>query len=301
MAETLIATVDNVKFINGVTEMNQANWQEYFASQFRNRIIDGLTPSASSSGISVADGSVIVNGIYAKTAFTNGSVSLSYSGYDAFVCLRVYLNEERVELVEKYNIAASSTSQNIQTEAGNFMADESYQCTRNDTIYEIPIIYAGKDYFSSGVDLRKFGVRSENYFESGTLARHVFTSKNNYIIGVPNTGVDTLIPGLINVVDEADDVDIYFYDNNVSHTGATFTISRYAYTGLDQKLTLYSGMITLRYDSAEWTWDSTTQCIKRVIAGGSGLTHIKLKLIGSSVVDNSGNKYPAKEYAVIVM
>jgi hypothetical protein len=297
MAESIMSTGTNVKFIEGMTLMTQANWQEYFASQFPNRIIDGFDTSSGSSSISVANGSAIVNGIYTKMEFENGRVIFAPIGYDAFICLRVYLNEEKVELVEKYNIAASNSSASIQTAMMKFMSDESYQCTRNDTIYEIPLHYSGTDYFASGIDLRRRGVLSENVQKDNpTTSTTVLSGRNKYYLGLPNTGADTLIPVYIDFINEAEDVDLYFYVSN-SSSGATLAISQYPYTNIsNDPLGYYMLMLVIRYDSTEWTLDSTNHYLKRVIS--SGLTHIKVKLLTSSVVDNT---YPQKQYALFVM
>ena len=301
MAEYIMSTGTDVKFIEGMTKMTQANWQEYFSAQFPNRIIDGFNTSSSSSSINVVDGSAIVNGIYTKMEFENGRVIFAPIGYDAFICMRVYLNEEKVELVEKYNIATSNSSNSIATAMENFMSDESYQCTRNDTIYEIPLHYSGTDYFASGIDLRRRGTLSENVQnDHPTTTTIVLSGRNKYYLDLPNTGADTLIPVYIDFINEAEDVDLYFYVSN-SSSGATLAISQYPYTNpSNDPLGNYMLMLGLRYDSAEWTVDSTNHYLKKVIS--TGLTHIKVKLLTSSVVTAAaGIQYPQKQYAVFVM
>lgn len=300
MAEYIMSTGTDVKFIEGITLMTQANWQEYFSAQFPNRIIDGFNTTSSSSSINVVNGSAIVNGIYTKMEFENGRIIFAPVGYDAFICLRVYLNEEKVELVEKYNIATSNSSNSIQTAMENFMSDESYQCTRNDTIYEIPLHYSGTDYFANGIDLRRRGTLSENVQnDNPTTTTTVLSGRNKYYLDLPNTGADTLIPVYIDFINGAEDVDLYFYVSNYG-SGATLAISQYPYTDPSNPLSNYAQMLIIRYDSAEWTVDSTNHYLKKVIS--SGLTHIKVKLLWSSVVSpNSDIQYPQKEYAVFVM
>ena len=302
MAEYIMRSGTDVKFIEGMTLMTQANWQEYFSAQFPNRVIEGLKSNNVASGsILVTSGSAIVNGIYTKMVFENDAAIFAKLGRDQFVCLRVYLNEEKVELVEKYDIASSNSSGDIQTTMMNFMADESYQCTRSDTIYEIPLFYSGTDYFAKGIDLSRRGTLSENVKnDHPATITTVLSGRNKYYLALPNTGADTLIPVYIDFINEAEDVDLYFYVSNNS-SGATLAISQYPYTNIsNDPLSYYAQMLIIRYDSTEWTVDSTNHYLKKVIS--SGLTHIKVKLLTSSVVSPTSDiQYPQKQYALFVM
>lgn len=293
MTETVIATGDNVKFIEGVTQMNQANWQEYFGSQLENRVIEGFNPGKSTDATAVIyDGSVFVNGIYAKLELEGGSKNIYVAdNYDAFLCLRVYLNEEKVELVKK-TVAVSESY--IVVEIDRFISDESYQCTRNSTIYEIPLFYCGANYYKDGVDLRRYGNLNKNLYNN-----RVLQGNNTYVLKDPNQGADYLIKAYIDYVNEADDVDVYLYSPNGS-SGATFSLSFSPYVN-GQELNAGHSMLFYLYDSAEWTYDSTNRRLTKAIASNS-VTHIKVKLIETSTISLGGGiEYINKLYSLEVL
>ena len=295
MTETVIATGDNVKFIEGVTLMTQANWQEYFGKQFENRVIDGFNPGKpTDSVVTIYDGSVFVNGLYAKLELEGGSKNIYVlDAYDAFICLRVYLNEEKVELVKK-SVATFSSEASIAYEIDKFIADESYQCTRNSSIYEIPLFYCGASYYKDGVDLRRYGVQNKNLYN-----KRVLSGNNTYVLKDPNQGADYLIKAYIDYVNEADDVDIYLYSPD-GYSGATFALSYSPYVN-GQELIAGHSRLFYHYDSAEWTDDSTNRRLTKAIASNS-LTHIKVKLIETSTISVGGGlEYITKLYSLEVL
>lgn len=292
MTETVIATGNNVKFIEGVTEMTQANWQEYFGKQFENRVIEGFNPRKSTDATAVIyDGSVFVNGIYAKLELEGGSKNIYVlDSYDTFLCLRVYFDEEKVELVKK-TVATGSSESDIADIAMHFIADESYQCTRNDTIYEIPLFYCGASYYTNGFDLRRHGVLNENLY-----GNRILSGNNTYVLKDPNQGADFLIKAYIDLVNLAEDVDIYLYSPSGS-SGATFAISWYPL----QDLHGWYDMIAPFIDPSDgWTSDVASASFKRSIVSGS-LTRIKVKLVDSYTQGSGSSAYPVKAYAIKVL
>lgn len=173
MEESVIATFDNVKFIEGETLMTQGNWQEYFSQVIPNGVYSGFDirnyvgATAYSNGRRIiTDGVVFVNGIYAKIETDNGYTDIgtipdSTGGTNnRFVCVRVYFAQEKAQIVSKNNI---STSGSFASTVMNFFNDESYNCTRNIEYWDIPLFFQTEDdsMFDQGVDLRRFAKKQE--------------------------------------------------------------------------------------------------------------------------------------------
>lgn len=162
MQETVIATGTDVKFIGGVTPMTQENWQAYFSTFHKNGIIgtnDFKQGSASSSYFVVYDGSVFANGIIAKLETANGYTLVTTptsSERDILICARVYLKQEKIELVRKTTLAAGSSYQNCADVIVNLIQNEDAYCTRNDDYYDIAIAYVNYLDTYSVIDCRRF-------------------------------------------------------------------------------------------------------------------------------------------------
>lgn len=218
MQETVIETFDDVKFIEGVTKMDQENWQAYFSAGFPNGIYEGLHYEWYDMGTPI-------NRIYDGTAFVNGlcvtvKTEDGYTEYptecatDYFLCLRVNLSEGTAKLVKKTEIASDYQETTLAVEIGKFLADESYCCERNGSIYDLPILYAGPstaeatttvhNYFKQGIDIRRMiktkkdyklktsftaGISGENKYEEdiGTAMDGAFARFN--LIDIPDGAI----------------------------------------------------------------------------------------------------------------
>lgn len=170
MEETILETFDDVKFIQGATKMNQTHWQEYFGTALPNGIYDGLQVQdyyglqvrelggfPYESDIPVAtfdypniltDGSVFVNGLLAQIRTEDGytEIGRGENESDRFICIRVYLKEEKAQIIQKTGIAefdstASTYDRRTMHALNHFMADESYCCERNEYLWDVPIFY----------------------------------------------------------------------------------------------------------------------------------------------------------------
>ena len=172
VTESVLATYDDVKFIQGTTPMNQTNWQGYFGAALLNGIYEGFkcTGDGVHKGIArVYDGTAFVNGLCATIKTESGYTTIPYDILtDRFICLRVYFNEQTAELIAK-QVANGTTEWVISGQFLNFVDDESYQCTRDDEYYEIPIWYMGASNSSAsstnydkGFDLRRIIERQKN-------------------------------------------------------------------------------------------------------------------------------------------
>lgn len=171
MTESIIATYDNVKFIEGVTRMTQDNWQSYFSPVIQNGVYSGLEfqqyGSVVNATFRITDGIAYVNGIRAELHTSEGYTDIGEwfeSGdEDAFFCLRVYFDQEKAEIIKKTDIIDEvavtvwGDFYKYTYTLGYFLQDESYQCERNFTYYEIPLMYFGKsaNFLRYGRDLRR--------------------------------------------------------------------------------------------------------------------------------------------------
>lgn len=167
MEELVLETFDDVKFIQGATKMNQTNWQGYFGTTLPNGVYEGLRVQdyygEASFGYPkiITDGSVFVNGLLAQIHTDEGYTEIGddywdgainewatqgESALDRFICIRVYLNEEKAQIVQKSGIAEFNANhlvynENVTEQLNKFIQDESYCCTRNEYIWDVPIFY----------------------------------------------------------------------------------------------------------------------------------------------------------------
>ena len=169
MTEAIIATFDDVKFIEGVTKMTQSNWQGYFGSVIPDGVYSGLEfqqiNNSYSSYYHLTDGVAFVNGLMAVLKTNDGYTDIgrwyATSEKDAFFCLRIYLKDQKAEVIKKVGILDTITEQatNEPTKfmwaLGKFLANEAYQCDRDELIWDVPLIYFGYNLLNYGRDLRR--------------------------------------------------------------------------------------------------------------------------------------------------
>lgn len=204
MQETVIETFDDVKFIEGVTKMNQENWQAYFSAGFPNGIYEGFThymATLSNPG-RIYDGTAFVNGLCVEIKTDDGYTEYPYeSATDRFFCLRINIGNGTAQLIVKTEIASDYKDTTISTEIGKFIADESYCCERNDLVYDLPLWYLGpttatitttvNNLFGRGFDLRRmvqnkkdFIVQKSQYISGDNKYEHEMISAGNYGEGI---------------------------------------------------------------------------------------------------------------------
>lgn len=222
MTESIVATYDNVKFIEGVSKLTQDNWQSYFSHVIQNGVYSGLEfqqqVNTSSIMFHITDGIAFVNGIMAELHTADGYTDIG-SWYetgnkDAFYCLRVYLNQEKAEIVKKTDIIDSVTASvpddfYLYTYAlGYFLQDESYQCARNNTYYDIPLMYFGMyaTFLRFGRDLRRMvkpdGTREINPKNPCVYANFYNLVRSNNVYAVGTAGTSYYIDS-VNLPDDA--------------------------------------------------------------------------------------------------
>lgn len=169
----VLATSDDVKFIEGVTKMTQSNWMSYFGNAIPSGVIEGFKPFVDNRTNRISDGTVIANGIVAKITTDDGYTDFTlpdpyYSRYDTFLCVRVYFSEERAELVQKFNLSSSNDNDELSEVEENLITDESYGCIRNSEFYEVPVFYVPRTTNLTywGRSLRRWG---DKYYFDFTL------------------------------------------------------------------------------------------------------------------------------------
>lgn len=164
--EQVLYTGYNTQFIEGVTKMNQENWQEYFGATLESKILSGFdfytragTTSQSGLWLHINDGIAIANGIVGKTEFDEGYFEdpdiLPGDRNDILYCARIHFGEERIELVKKFGITPYNQNNNYSDILKELLIDESAYCDRNTDYYEIPITYINGLTSIAGMDLRR--------------------------------------------------------------------------------------------------------------------------------------------------
>ena len=186
MEESVIATFDNVKFIEGKTKLTGSNWREYFGSALKSGVYSGLDNRNSTDthpAYLLNDGVLFANGLFAKIESENGYQNLGFvynvDYFDRFVCARVNFDTESVEIIQKTGIASISGSETVQTLYAKsiqtmmeFGHDESYCCYRTNSMWEIPLFYQSKSTVGNsssyqtplrkGIDLTRRPFRKKN-------------------------------------------------------------------------------------------------------------------------------------------
>ena len=174
MDEAVIATFNEVNFIEGETFLTQQNWQEYFGPVVKNGVYIGLEPRNYLNGITytngrtfITDGTVFANGICAKITTANGYTDIgtcpTVGTHDRLICVRVYFDSQTAQLIQKTNvmdIPEGGTGYKYYSVYAmtHFAHDESYKMERNNSYWDIPIFYQGTqdlEWSSLGLDLRR--------------------------------------------------------------------------------------------------------------------------------------------------
>lgn len=228
MEETVIETFDDVKFIEGVTKMNQVNWQEFFRNGFHNGIYDGLEVTVGDAPYSISkitDGTAIVNGLCVTIKTEDGYTEFpEQSLTDRFFCLRVNCSEGTAKLIMKTNISSDGTYDSFITEMGKFIVDESYCCERNDIIYELPLMYAGysdveyplSNNFKYGINLRRmFNQEKDITWHDSSWA--LVSGKRHYYLDMSGL-YEYKIYAWLDLVDLADGATIHITGGSSIHS-----------------------------------------------------------------------------------
>ena len=318
MNETVFATLNDVKFIQGATKLTQPNWQAYFGAALPNGVYKGLKCSNYFDGAPPAtdpryltDGIVFANGIMAEIKTDDGYTNLgpvSSSDHDRFVCLRVFFGEEKAQIVFKTGIATYSSTQltynnNTFDEMVKFIDDESHCCSRNDNYYDIPLFYStnssNSTWLVNGRDLRRIidptAVRLQDPNISGYYGSAVPVSgQNNYTY-------------------KASTVPVYMDTLNCPN-GATYSVLGYS-SAMTLKLGMYPFCNFLGYSSNDLNagvylkvnyifsdpsdWSTSGNYYTMTIPANTD-TVIKFTLVNKAPVTNDGITYQKQTYLVEV-
>lgn len=321
MDETVIETFDDVKFIQGVTKMNQTNWQKYFGTVIPNGVYSGLMvqdyygEQTFSYPTILTDGSVFVNGLYAEVkteeGFTDISTASAQGLRDRFICLRVWLNEPKAEIIQKSNIAeAPGSGQTWETtttiELAKFVADESYCCERNDFYWDVPLFYNSEETgtirpLQSGRSLRRIVDLSHKRQINPVLHGIKHRPTQNYILmSGSNLYSGNTYNGVVNLF--LDDLDMPF--------GAVYSIAALSSSGMTINLhndiwtnsavawdyyTRYTNKNFIFNDPTEWTHTSSNTYTLNVSANDSPY------LVFSMLYENRGSQAATQTVKVEVI
>ena len=250
MEEAVIATFNDVKFIEGETFLTQENWQGYFAPTIKNGVYEGLEPrnylgstTYTNGRIFVTDGIVFANGICAKIETADGYTDFgtcpTTGTHDRLICVRVYFDSQTAQLIQKTNvmkIPEGGTNYKYYSAYAirTFAHDESYKMDRNNTYWDIPIFYQGTqdlEWTSKGIDLRRIinkeqeidpvdtcfkGYSPRKYKVSGNNVYHVTAELGNvsycFVFDIINKpdGATIVLDRPINTFTPADTTSIIF-------------------------------------------------------------------------------------------
>jgi len=153
-------------FFNQREWLNQENWQMYFGGSLPSGVlVKGKLESSgvdytsalsrqvlSQSYIQFRAGSVLANGIFASYAGGNSIPTIKSGDVDRLFVVRVFVTAGNVKIVGMTKVAAEyGYTPNVF--AKMLLQDESLACTRNNTYYDIPLLY---EVFGGDVyDLRR--------------------------------------------------------------------------------------------------------------------------------------------------
>lgn len=220
MGSSIVATGNNVKFIGGVTPLTQANWQEYFGTLEPNGIVSGFDflDRGLSLDTKITDGKIYMNGILYSLDTNDGYTTIAQptqEEVDTFVCARVYFHEERIELIRKTNIAPATYYAQYIPYVEQFATDESYQCDRNSSFYELPIGY--RVYRREIGDLRRFRADDSEIIVSNNLQPVPVQSNRTYVIRGDSSNIRIYVDIVktakqVKIVTDMKSEPIYFYD-----------------------------------------------------------------------------------------
>ena len=169
MSDFTVKTMDEAAFFDGVTWLNQDNWQKFFGKSLPNGIlVDGalelgatgyslqgtLDITQYDSYITIGRGSVMADGLYAELANDVQVMNVTEDQRTKFICVQFNSEQSVAKIIEKVDVA-NQQGVGLSTAVANLVTDESFFCTRTANIYEIPIAF---EYYSSGLkilDLRR--------------------------------------------------------------------------------------------------------------------------------------------------
>ena len=165
MAESNI-NLENTAFFDNVTWLNQANWQNYFGKTLPNGVIvDGCLKLASNgytltgtmdvtsdeSNVIIGTGAVMANGLYAENNAVVQIPHVTSAESTKLICVKFDLAMAKASIITKTSVLDSGA--NVADAITALNLDESYLCTRNTEVYEIPLAF---DTYAYGtIDLRR--------------------------------------------------------------------------------------------------------------------------------------------------
>lgn len=213
MEESVLATFNEVNFIEGETFLTQQNWQEYFSPVVKSGVYKGLeqhnyvgSTVYTNGRRLITDGTVFADGISAKITTAEGYTDIGTvpsSSYDRFVCVRVYFDTNQAQIIQKTGITEPNSNgdyyPNFVNTVMNFINNESYCCERNSSFWDIPLFVQCEQgtgrYGEEGIDLRRmmnyipsynplnqngiYTVSTDKTIVSGSNTYSIFTSSNH--------------------------------------------------------------------------------------------------------------------------
>lgn len=192
--EQVLYTGYNTQFIEGVTKMNQENWQEYFGATLESKILSGFdfytragTTSQSGIWLHINDGIAIANGIVGKTEFDEGYFEdpdiIPGDRIDLLYCARIYFGEERIEIVKKFHLSDYAQRNDYSDRMKEFLTDESAHCDRNTDFYEIPILYRDGAMAAVGMNLaRRYSLKNQYKHIASLGQNNCYIENGSYVI-----------------------------------------------------------------------------------------------------------------------
>lgn len=166
ITETELAVFSKTAFFDQRTWLNQENWQAYFGGSLPTGVIvDGglqadeqyysnalAFEAVDSDYKAFRAGKIIANGIYAEYDADTLIPVITSSEIDRLIVARVYLQSGAVKIVGKSNVAQSA-GYTTMVYARMLLQDESLGCERDDTQYDIPLVY--EIYGGNSYDIRR--------------------------------------------------------------------------------------------------------------------------------------------------
>lgn len=165
MSESNI-NLENTAFFDNVTWLNQANWQNYFGKTLPNGVIvDGCLKLASNgytltgtmditsdeSNVIIGTGAVMANGLYTENNAVVQIPHVTSAESTKLICVKFDLALAKASIITKTSVLDSGA--NVADAITALNLDESYLCTRNAEVYEIPLAF---DTYAYGtIDLRR--------------------------------------------------------------------------------------------------------------------------------------------------
>lgn len=275
MQETVVSTGTNVKFIGSATPMTQANWQDYFSTTMKNGVVgmtDFLVDPGYESNVKINDGKLIVNGLIIKQESVNGYIFVPKpASGDALYCVRVYLTEQKYEIIRKDSIAEGTSYQDCADVIVDLIQSEDAYCERNEQYFDFAIGYYNANVDTTHiVDCRRYSETLELYENSVTWLRGKCYNTN--------TGSVTLMLSPFWPVEKVKFVSFY--------SGSTIGFSKYfflatgtAYNANVAPLVAADIPITFEYNNAQFT------------NGETAITHTTTTNMASFEVSRTATSY----------